>query len=145
MRGFIVGWALVLVLGLVFAVRAGDEPEVMGTIELKGGSAGAGIGFSWGSGTLTYKGKHYPITAEGFDVGDVGVSEMHATGKIYNMTSLEQFDGSYTGFEAGAALVAGGAGVSMVNQNGVHIRLVSATEGVKLVLAGDTVSLKIKK
>ena len=146
MRAFIVGLAVLLGVDLTLApARAADAPEVMGTIELSGGSVGLGIGFSWGSGTLSYKGKQYPISAEGFDVGDLGVSEVRATGKIYNMTSLDQFDGSYSGYEAGATLVAGGDAVTMVNENGVRIALVSGSKGVKLTFAGDTVTLKIKK
>jgi len=125
--------------------RAAGDAEPVGTIELKGGSVAVGVGFSWASGTLTYKGKQYPITADGFDVGDVGVTDVRATGKVYNMTSLSDFDGAYSGFSAGATLVAGGAAVAMTNQNGVHMELTSGSEGVKFTFSGGTVNFKIKK
>ena len=35
------------------------------TVRLSAGSVAAGIGFSWGSGTLHYKGKNYHFTIDG--------------------------------------------------------------------------------
>jgi hypothetical protein len=146
MRRMMATMLMFVALGLApRGTRADDAPALSGTIELEEGTVGVGIGFSWGKGTLTYQGKTYPITASGFDVGDVGVARVRATGKVYNMTDLASFDGQYKGFVGGATLVAGGEAVSMVNGNAVHIELVSTTEGVKLILAGDTVTLKIKK
>lgn len=146
MRKTIIAVALVMCWSSATrTAHAGDEPQASGTITLEGGSVGVGIGFSWGSGTLTYQGKSYPISASGFDVGDVGVTNVKASGKVYNLTTLADFDGSYSGFTGGAALVKGGAAVSMVNQNGVRVELAGATEGVKVMLAGDTVTLKLNK
>src|SRR5262245_46163820 len=133
MRKLIVGlmglMAFLVVVGIVPASAADDSAAATGTIELKGGTAGLGVGFSWASGTLTYEGKTYPISAKGFNVGEVGGSSVDATGTVYNLTKLSDFDGSYSGFAAGAAVVAGGDVVSMVNKNGVHIELTSKTAG----------------
>lgn len=137
--------AVIVVLTTASGARADEAPAVAGTIVLEEGSAGVGIGFSWGSGTLTFAGKQYPITASGFQVGDIGVSSVRATGEVYNMTDLGLFDGTYSGFAAGATLVAGGEGVTMTNENGVQIRLEGASKGVKLTFAGDSVVLKLKK
>ena len=146
MRGTIVGAVVVASLCCFLTLaRADDEVAPSGTIELKGGSVAVGVGFSWASGTLTYKGNEYPITADGFDVGDIGVTNVSASGKVYNLTNLVDFDGSYSGFTAGAALVAGGSTVSMQNENGVRIELVSGTQGVKITLSAGNVNLKIKK
>ena len=145
MRRTVTGIALVALLALANAAAADDAPAVDGTVELSEGSVGVGIGFSWGSGTLTYKGKKYPITASGFQVGDLGATKVRATGEVYNMTDIGYFDGTYSGFEAGATLVAGGDGVTMTNENGVRLRLKGTSEGVKLTFAGDSVVLKIKK
>ena len=143
MRGGLIGILVATSLTLASAAAA-DEPAT-GTIELKGGSAGLGIGVSWGKGTLTYEGKQYPISAEGFNVGVIGGASIDASGKVYNLTKLEDFDGSYSGFAAGAALVAGGDAVSMQNQNGVRVEFISKNQGVKLTFASDTVTLKIVK
>ena len=124
---------------------AEEEKTPDATLKLSGGSVAAGIGFSWGSGTLTYKGKEHPIEVKGLSAGDVGATKVEASGKVYNLKKLEDFDGNYTGVGAGAA-VAGGGGVStMRNQNGVTVDLVTTTQGVKVAIGGGGVDMKIKK
>ena len=45
-------------LGFVLSVaQAQDKPDA--TIKLHTGSVAVGVGYSWGGGTLTYKGKTY--------------------------------------------------------------------------------------
>ena len=59
----------------------GPAPDA--TIELKEGAVAAGIGYSWGGGTLTFKGKKYPVSVTGLSVGSVGVSSVTARGSVY--------------------------------------------------------------
>ena len=115
------------------------------TIKLSEGSVAAGIGISWGSGTLTFKGKTYPIDVKGLSVGAVGASKISASGSVYGLKSLDDFDGNYTAVSAGATVGGGGGVTSMRNQNGVKINLVSTTRGVKLTLGTGGVDLKVKK
>ena len=144
MRRMMVGLVAVGSLCLTVALAAaGEAPDA--TIEFKGGSVAAGVGFSWGSGTLTYKGKQYPVSAVGFDVGDVGITNITASAKVYTLQKLEDFDGNYTGVIAGAAAAGGGSAVTMQNQNGVKVDLVCTTQGVKLALAVGGVKMQIKK
>jgi hypothetical protein len=136
-----------VVLGLCLAAAAALAAEATpdATLELKGGSVAVGIGFSWGSGTMEYKGKTHAISADGFDVGDVGVTNITAKGKVFNLKKLEDFDGNYTGVGAGAAVGGGGGAVVLQNQNGVKVELLSTTQGVKLAIAASGVKMKIKK
>src|SRR5215831_11408834 len=60
------------------AVQAKQHKTPDATIALHGGSIAAGIGISWGSGTLTYKGKDYPIDVKGLSIGDVGATSIEA-------------------------------------------------------------------
>jgi hypothetical protein len=131
-------------LGFVLNVaRAEDKADA--TLKLSGGSVAAGIGFSWASGTLTYKGKTYDVAVDGLSVGDVGITKAEASGDVYHLAKLSDFDGNYTAAGAGAT-VAGGASASiMKNQNGVEIRLVSTTQGLKFTFGAAGVSMKIKK
>jgi len=145
MRRTIVGLIAAGSLCLTVAVVSAREGAPDGTLELKGGSVAAGVGFSWGSGTLTYKGKQYPVSAVGFDVGDVGVTNITASANVYNLQQLEDFDGNYTGVVAGATAAGGGSAMTMENQNGVKVDLVSTTQGVKLALAVDGVKMQIKR
>ena len=64
---------LALMLG---TTRAEEAPDA--TISLSADSVAAGIGISWGSGTLTYKGKTYPISVDGLSIGDAGISKRAA-------------------------------------------------------------------
>ncbi len=145
MRRLIVGSVAVASLCLMLAVASAEETAPDATIELKGGSVAVGVGFSWGSGTLTYQGKQYPISAEGFDVGDVGATSITAKGKVFNLKKLADFDGNYTGVGAGAAAAGGGGVVVMQNQNGVKVEMLSTTQGVKLKLAVSGVKMAVKK
>ena len=145
MRRMIVGPVAMVSLCLTLAVAWAAEGAPDGTLEFKGGSVAAGVGVSWGSGTLTYKGKRYPITAIGFDVGDVGITDITASANVYNLQKLEDFDGNYTGVGAGATAAGGGSAVTMQNQNGVKVDLVSTTQGVKIALAVNGVKMKIKQ
>ena len=116
---------LLLVLGTMtgFAWAAGTEkPDA--TLQLSGGSFAAGIGFSWGSGTLTYKGKDYPVSVNGLSLGKVGITGGSATGEVYNLQRLQDFDGHYVASGPGGrgVTVAGGhTAVTMRNQNGVRV------------------------
>lgn len=144
MRRSIIGLAVVSLCVWFAAAYAADAPPDA-TLELKGGSVAVGVGFSWGSGTLNYKGKAYPISADGFDVGDVGITNITASGKVFNLKKLEDFNGNYTGAGAGAAVGGGGGAVILQNQNGVKIELLSTTQGVKLAIAAAGVKLQIKQ
>ena len=120
-----------------------DKPDA--TIRLSGGSFALGIGFSWGKGTLTYKGKDYPIAVNGLSLGKVGITGATASGEIYHLNSLKDFDGNYTAAGAGVTVIGGRSAVTMSNQNGVRVRLISTNRGVDLTLGGGGVDLKLKK
>jgi len=136
---------MVAVLGLALSVvhAKGKPPDA--TIKLSAGSVAAGVGISWGSGTLTYKGKSYPVSVNGLSVGDVGISKIEASGKVYGLKNLDDFDGNYTAASVGATVGGGGSLTAMRNQNGVRVDLVATTRGVKFVLGGSGVDMKIKK
>jgi hypothetical protein len=141
------GIAIAGALALCVASARGDEKKTPdGTVEFSGGSVSAGIGYSWGSGTLTYKGVKYPITVSGLSAGaTAGATTITASGSVYNLSKLADFDGNYTSVGTGAT-VGGGAGVvTMKNQNGVVIDSVSTTQGLKLSLDAAGVKIKLKQ
>jgi len=124
---------------------AAAKEKPAATLKLSGKSVAAGVGISWGKGTLNYKGKQHPFSIDGLSVADVGVSSIDATGNVYHLKKLEDFEGQYTAASAGAA-VAGGAGVStMKNANGVVINLHAMTRGVKFKLGVDGVKIKLEE
>jgi hypothetical protein len=125
------------------AVAQEKKPDA--TLKLTERDVAIGVGFSWGKGTLNYKGKTYPVKVEGLSVGEVGVNQATAVGNVYNLKKLEDFDGNYTSAGAGGTL-GGGAGVTeMKNQNGVVIGMKSTTQGASLKLASEGIKLSIAK
>ena len=142
-RGMISVVMLCSVLVLARGALA-QENKPSGTLRLSEGSVAVGIGFSWGSGVLTYEGKEYPFNVEGLSVADVGISRAEATGVVYNLTKLADFTGNYTAITAGAAVGGGAGATTMRNQNGVVINLVGTTEGIKFNLSVDGMRLTLK-
>jgi hypothetical protein len=141
-----IGSVVSLLTGLAQAqAKKAETRKADATLSLTEGTVGVGIGFSWGKGKLTYKGKTYPVKVEGLSVGDVGIQRATATGGVYGLKKLEDFDGNYTAGAAGAT-IGGGAGVTaMKNQNGVVIELKSTTQGANLKLAAEGIKLSVEK
>ena len=81
----------------------------------------------------------------GLDVGSVGASKITASGSVYHLKSLDDFDGNYTAAAAGATVGGGGGVVAMQNQNGVVVKLAATTRGVKLTLGASGVKMEVKK
>ena len=134
---------IVFGLGLTVARAADKTPDA--TLALHAGSVAIGLGVSWGGGTLTYQGKDYPISVSGLSVGAVGASSIEASGKVYNLKNLSDFNGNYTAAMAGGAVAGGGGVVTMKNQNGVMVDLVATTQGVSFALGAAGVDMKIKQ
>jgi hypothetical protein len=136
--------AMVMFLGLSGIVCA-QEKKPDATLTLTEGQVAVGIGWSWGKGVLTYQGKQYPFKVKGLSVGDVGITKASASGKVYRLEKLENFNGTYSGGSA-QGTIGGGAGATRIqNQNGVILELVSRTKGVNLKLAGEGVEFILEK
>src|SRR5262249_43097463 len=122
---------------------AAEEPDA--TIDFSGGTVAAGIGYSWGKGVLHYQGKSIPVTLKGLSVATVGVGSVKASGDVYHLANIADFEGNYTAASAGVALAGGGSVSAMENQNGVVIKMRSTTQGVEFKLSVDGVAIKLKK
>ena len=145
MRQLVLGLVAVAGIGFLSTGAFAKSAKPDATVKLSGKSVGAGVGFSWGKGTLTYHGKQYPFSVDGLSVGDVGVSSIDATGSVYHLKSVEDFNGQYTAASTGAA-VAGGAGVAtMKNAAGVVMNLKATTRGVKFKLGADGLKVSLEQ
>jgi hypothetical protein len=144
MRRFMIA---VMVLGSLVAGLAGlaAAQNGTGTLRLTDGSVAAGIGFSWGKGTLTYKGKSYPVKVEGLSVGEVGVTRATAVGTVSNLAKLSDFSGTYVAVGTGATAGGGENIAVMRNQNGVVIEIKSTTQGASLKLGTDGLRMALAK
>jgi hypothetical protein len=129
---------------MVSLVGAADAPDSSGTVRISSSAIAAGIGVTGGDGTLTYQGRSYPFSVNGLSVIDLGISTVTATGEVSNLNRIEDFSGNYAAGEAGIALAGGPSDVIMKNENGVMLRLHGTQQGVRLTLAAQGVSLKLK-
>ena len=114
-----------------------------GTIAFSGGAVAIGVGFQWGSGTLTYRGQQYPFRLDGLSVVDVGVTRVTGSGTVRNLRNLADFSGNYVSISAGATVAGGGSVATLQNQNGVVIDKVATAQGVRLTLAPGGVNIRL--
>jgi hypothetical protein len=125
------------------AVAQDKKPDA--TLTMSEGQVAFGIGFSWGKGVLTFQGKEYPFKVKGISVVDIGITKATSMGKVYNLKKLEDFNGNYTAASAEGTIAGGAGALTMKNQNGVVIDLVSTTAGVNLKLSVEGVSITLEK
>jgi hypothetical protein len=123
--------------------QGADKPDA--TIKISSGSVALGVGWSWGKGTLTYNGKDYPLSVKGLSIGKVGITGATASGEVFHLKTLKDFEGNYTAAGAGITLAGGRSAVDMTNQNGVRVRVISTNRGVDVTLGGGGVELRLKK
>ncbi len=143
--GFILTAVLMFVgFGWTAAAAAADKkPDA--TLKLSEGSVAAGIGWSWGRGTLDYQGKTYKFKVEGLTVGEVGVTKAEATGNVYDLKGLEDFNGVYAAAGAGATVQEGKGATVLINSKKVQIALTSTTKGASLKVAAEGLKLTLEK
>jgi hypothetical protein len=144
----------IAILSLVVAVMTGSTQAAShhsgpdATLRLSGGSFALGIGFRWGSGTLTYKGKDYPVKVNGLSIGKVGMTGVSAHGEIFNLKHLQDFNGHYNvGAEGtrGVTIAKGKAGSILTNQAGVIVRLAATQTGLDVNATGGGVEMQIQR
>ena len=138
--------ALIVWLSCAFVgVRFAAAQKVpTGTIELSGGSVAAGIGYTWGNGTLIFEGKRYRLKVNGLSIVQVGVSSYTASGTVYDLTKLSDFNGIYTAVAAGAAIAGGASATAMKNSHGVLIQLVANHMGLNFSLSAKGVEIHLE-
>ena len=122
---------------------AADQTSTEGTVSFSGGAVALGIGFQWGSGTLTYHGRQYPFSVRGLSVLDVGATSVTATGTVQNLGNVADFSGNYIAVSAGGAVAGGGSVGALRNQNGVVINGITTQQGVRLTLAASGLSVTL--
>jgi len=144
MRRLLIALVLGGLVSTIGSARAQDWMPAA-TLELSQGSVAAGIGFSWGSGTLTYMGRKYPVKVRGLSLGEVGITWGNAQGIVSSLKRLEDFSGTYAAGGAGVTVFGGGEAIIMKNGNGVVVELTNSTGGVNLKMAASGVWLSLEQ
>ena len=121
---------------------AAEQPDA--TIDLTGGSFAVGVGYVWGGGALKYQGVKHPFKLSGVSIVDVGGARITATGEVYHLQNLNDFNGNYTTVSAGVTVAGGGSVAVLRNDHGVVIKLRATTAGLRFNLAAEGVGIKLK-
>jgi hypothetical protein len=115
-----------------------------GSVRLKITKVGFIVGVGGGSGTLTFKGKHYRLRIGGVSAGTIGVAGADLVGTASNLRTAADIVGSYSAASAGIAVAAGGKVATLQNSNGVVLQLQGRQLGFEasLSLSGLTISMQ---
>ena len=140
-RGSVGALIAVVVLALATGPARAAE-DTTGKVTIESMSIAAGLGYSWGSGVLEYRGQQYPFTVKAFSIVDVGVSKRVARGEVYNLKSVEDFEGTFMAAVAGATLGGGAGAAAMHNQNNVDMVWTATNQGLSFSLAHSGVNVK---
>ena len=145
-RLFIASAAALVVGASALVVAPAAYAAADATIELEIYKAGFIVGGSGGSGTLTYKGKKYPLVIGGISLGaTIGASKAELIGEVYNLKSVSDIEGVYTAAQAGVA-VAGGAKVAeLKNSKGALLKVKGKQIGLEFSLDLSGMQLNLKK
>lgn len=93
-----------------------------------------------GGGALQFQGKTYKFKLGGLGVGGIGASRLSASGDVYGLTKLSDFEGPYGELRTGWALGDNGNGNFWLrNAKGVYIRLKGTREGLQLSAGAEAV------
>jgi len=115
-----------------------------GSVHLKISKVGFIVGVGGGTGTLSFKGKHYRLNVGGVSAGTIGVAGAELVGTASNLHSPEDIVGTYSAASAGIAVAGGVKGATLQNSKGVILTLRGRQVGFEasLSLSGMTIDLQ---
>ena len=134
--------ALVALAGVSISTTASADT---GSIRFSVLKAGIVVGGSGGSGSMTFKGRSYPISIGGLSYGfTFGASQTDFRGRVSNIRRPQDVAGVYAAAAAGAAVGRGAQAIVLTNQNGAVLTLTGRQAGliVSADLTGMAVSLR---
>jgi hypothetical protein len=106
--------SLMVLYGILSAgarAQSGPPPKPSGSVnihQVQVAFIGSG---TVGGGTLHFRGRSYPFKLGGLGIGGIGVSTLDATGTVYNLRRLQDFEGVYGQAQVGWAVGLGADGM----------------------------------
>ncbi|HWV97545.1 MAG TPA: hypothetical protein VN130_10390 [Xanthobacteraceae bacterium] len=133
MRALGLRTALIGVMALLGASLSTAAWADSGTIRISVLKGGWFIGASGGSGTLTFRGRQYPLSIGGLDAGLVfGASQTYLSGRVTNIRRASDVAGVYGAGGAGAAIGVGARAIVLTNEKGAVLQLSGRQTGLML-------------
>lgn len=103
------------------------------------------VGVGGGEGVLTLRGRQYPFTVSGMNIGfTIGASINKLVGRALNLKGPTSIEGTYTAVGGGGAAVAGAGGVQLRNRQGVILQLSGPKVGAEFSVAIGGMTLRLK-
>jgi hypothetical protein len=134
--------ALIAILGASLSSAALADSGTVRISVLKGGWI---VGASGGQGTLTFRGRQYPLSIGGLSAGLVfGASSTSLSGRVSNIRGPSDVAGTYAAIGGGGALGVGARVIQLRNEKGALLQLSGAQVGlmVNLDLSGMQIALR---
>jgi hypothetical protein len=125
-----------------------DNPVLVesGTVEVQAEQVRLIIGGSKGTGVLHFHGKDYHFKMSGASVGGVGVTKVDAAGTVYNLNSIKDFPGTYSGGSVGVVAGKGMGGSSWENPKHVVVKMhAKDASGLALNMGLNAVTIDLAK
>ena len=115
--------AAIGVMGASSSAFAQSANQPSGTVRLQIVQASFIGSASKGGGVLQFQGHDYKFTTTGGGIGGFGLSKFEASGAVYGLKSVADFDGPYLQLRTGLAVGEQGKGkIWLRNPNGVSDR-----------------------
>ena len=137
--------SLIALVALVAAGVSSPTYADSGTIRISVVKGGWFIGASGGSGTLTFRGRQYPLSVGGLSAGLVfGASQTNFAGRVTNIRVPSDVAGVYGAAGAGAAIGAGASAIVLRNEKGATLTLSGRQVGLiaNADLSGLAISMR---
>jgi hypothetical protein len=137
----LLGPALVLGSSVVLA-DSHMKPDC--TVDISRTEVGFIVTIGGGSGTLTCAGKTHKFRIGGLKVGAAGIASSSATGEVFGLKKLADFNGTYSETKAQATVGKGKNVMDLANDKGVRMHLRGTSEGVDMQLAGGGLKVTLE-
>jgi hypothetical protein len=134
-----------IIVALATMLGVSSASADSGTVRISFIKAGWVIGGSVGSGTLTFRGRNYPLSVGGLSYGfTFGGSQTNLVGRVSNIFRPSDIEGVYGAAGAGATVIRGAQAIVLTNQKGAVLQLSGRQTGlmVNLDLSGLALSLR---
>ncbi len=137
--------ALIALTAFVGAALSSSAYADSGSVSLTVYKGGWIIGGSGGGGTLTFRGRSYPLSVGGIDYGLVfGGSKTVLRGRVSNINRPSDVAGVYGAAGAGIAIGGGARAIVLTNQKGAVLELSGRQVGLmaNADLSGLAITIK---
>jgi hypothetical protein len=130
--------AVALLIGGCATTTTAPRTPPAATVKIQEWSAAYYGSAATGKGTLHYNGQKYKFSISSLGVGGMGGQKISATGKVYNLSNIGDFAGTYTGISQGLTLIEGQMHAKLTNGNGVILYIAGETEGLASSIGAQT-------